>query len=155
MAQIGEDSQAAMAVVHHEGHAVGAIVRSGNGLDRDRAEPQGLAAAEMAQRGDLSQPIAGGRPESLDRDVDGQGELAVQDAHRTRVVHVVVRDDNRVNRADVAAVGGQTPLGLQAADAGVHQQSHSLGLDVDAIAVAARLERNDPHGRIVSRRGRP
>ena len=152
MPQVGEDSQSPASVIHDEGHAVGTVVRGGNRFDRNLAEPEGLAAAEVAQRGDLAQPITGGRLISIDRDVDGQGELAVQDAHRAAVVHVVVRDDDRIDAPDVAAVEGQAPLGLEAADAGVQQQLHPLGLDVDAIAVAARLEGDDLHGGIVSRR---
>ena len=51
--------------------------------------------------------------------------------------------------AILPTVGGQTALGLEAADAGVQQQFHPLRLDVDAIAVAAGLEGDDLHRDIV------
>ena len=56
--QIGQDAEAAAAVVDDEGHAVDAVVRGANGLDRDVVETQGFAAAKVPQVGDFSQPVA-------------------------------------------------------------------------------------------------
>ena len=38
VSQIGQNAQAVLAVVHHEHHAVNAIVRRGDGLDRHASE---------------------------------------------------------------------------------------------------------------------
>ena len=40
-------------------------------------------------------------------------------------------------------------LGLDAADSGVEQEPDAIRLNVNAVAVAAGLEGNDLHGRIV------
>ena len=78
----------------------------------------------------------------------------MQDSHAAAVVDVVVRNDDRVDARHVAVVQGQPPLDLKAAQPGIEQQPHPGRLDVDAIAVAAGLEGDDPHRGIVPRGGR-
>jgi hypothetical protein len=56
-----------------------------------------------------------------------------------------VRNKNRVHPADVDAVRFKPPLGRNAADPGVEEQLLPRRLDVDAVAVGARLKRDHFH----------
>ena len=95
---------------------------------------------------DLSQPIAACRLVGLGGDVDRQAELAMENAHAAGVVNVVVGNQNGIDAGDVPAMSGQPLLGLAPADPGVEQQLDAAGFHIDAVAVAAGLERNDVHG---------
>ena len=77
----------------------------------------------------------------------------MEDPHAAGVVNMVVRNQNRIDGRYVPAVQFEPLLGLNSADPRVEQQLDTVRLDVDAVAVAAGLERNDSHGRIVQRIG--
>ena len=55
--------------------------------------------------------------------------------------------------AYIPAMYGQPLLDEVASDSGVEQEFDAIGLDVDAVAVAAGLEGDDFHGTIVPETG--
>ena len=62
-------------------------------------------------------------------------------------------DQDRIDRIDIPPVKGEPFLDLDAAEPGVEQQLDAAGFNVDAIAVAAGLEGDDPHTAIVPHDG--
>ncbi len=62
---------------------------------------------------------------------------------------VVVGDQHGIDGVCIPAMPGKPLLNLAAADPGVEEQLHAIGFDVDAISIAAGLERNEPHKKIV------
>ena len=75
--------------------------------------------------------------------------MRLQDAHAAAVVNMVVGDQDGIDRTCIPAMQGEPLLDLAAADPGVEQQPDAACLDVDAVAVAAGLEGDDLHERIV------
>ena len=72
--------------------------------------------------------------------------LPMHDPHTADMVSVVVRDKQGLNGADINTAALKALLDRDTGDAGVQQQPHAGRFDEDAIAVTARLERDDPHG---------
>jgi hypothetical protein len=64
-------------------------------------------------------------------------------------------DQDRIDRTYIPSVQGQRLLDLAGTNSGVDQQPDAICLDVDAVAVAARLEGDDFHGNIVSQNDAP
>ena len=77
--------------------------------------------------------------------VDGQPELPLINAQTAVVVAVVVRDQQGTDVLDVFPMGGESGLGLLAADPSVEQEPDATRLDVDAVAVASGLQGDDIH----------
>ena len=70
----------------------------------------------------------------------------MQDSHASAMVDMVVGDQHGIDALRIPAMNGKSFLDLDAADPGVEQELNAIGLDVDAVAVAAGLEGNDLHG---------
>ena len=104
---------------------------------------------EMPKVVDLAQCKSLGRLVGLGSGVDWQAKRPVQDSHAAAVIHMVVGDQHGIDRIRIPAMLGEPPLDLAGTDPGVEQQLDAACLDVDAIAVAAGLEGDDPHGDIV------
>ena len=62
------------------------------------------------------------------------------------MIRMLVRDEEGVDVAYVSSMAGEAFLGPFSADAGVEEEFPILRLDVDAVALAAGLERDDQHG---------
>jgi hypothetical protein len=77
--------------------------------------------------------------------VDGQPELSLVDAQTAAVVAVIVRNQQGMDVRNISSMGGESGLGLLAADPGVEQEPDAVRLDVDAVAVASRLQGDDFH----------
>ena len=138
VAQISQDADALARVRHDKADAVDAVMRRRDGFHAHFAKPQRVSRDKVPHILQLPQTLerAGGG-QSPGRDIDRQLELPLIDAQASGMVTMVVRDDHGVHRADVSPVGGESGLGLPAADAGVQQQPHVVRFDVDAISVAA------------------
>jgi hypothetical protein len=77
--------------------------------------------------------------------VNGQFELSLVDSRTGDMVSVIVRDQYRVDVANIPPGPGQSLLGALAGYPRIDQQFHSAGFDVDAISVTSGLERNNLH----------
>ena len=152
--QIGQNAQAMPAVVHHENHAVHAVVGRRNRFDRHPVESQGFAGREGPEVFDRAEIVAACRPVGFGGGEDRQAEFAMENAHAAGVIGVVVGNQHGVGVGDVSAMPSKPLLGADSAEPGVEQQFDAVGLDVDAVAVAAGLEGNDSHGSIVPRDAR-
>jgi hypothetical protein len=110
---------------------------------------------EVVYLGKFAQPAAPrGRLKRWGGHVNGQAEYALKNAQPAGVVAMVVGNDYGIDLGDVALVFGQPLSGGLGADAGVEQQPGAAGLDVNTIAIAAGLERDDLHTRIRALDGR-
>jgi len=85
--------------------------------------------------------------------IDRQAELAMKDPHAAGVVHMIVGDEDRIDRPNVPAMLGKPFLGSNAAYPSVKEQPDAACFDVDAVAVAAGLERDDLHVPFTDLRG--
>ena len=77
--------------------------------------------------------------------VNRQAVLSLQDTRPRNVIGVLVGNDKSLHAANIAAVGREALFCLNSADPGVEEQSCFLRLDIDAVAVAARLKRDYCH----------
>src|SRR5690606_20452601 len=78
-------------------------------------------------------------------DVHRQSELAMENSHAARVIAELGRDDQPGSLGDVPAMRGQPQLRLLTANSGIQQEPHPARLDIDAVAVASRLQWNHFH----------
>jgi len=62
---------------------------------------------------------------------------------------MVVRNQQGIQARHLSPVQCKPFLDLDAADPGVEQEPDTMGLNVDAVAVATGLEGDDLHGRIL------
>ena len=65
------------------------------------------------------------------------------------MIGVIVRDDHAVDVVDIPAEGGQAILSSYARNTGVEQKPGPIRLDIYRVAVAAGLEDDDFHARIL------
>jgi hypothetical protein len=66
------------------------------------------------------------------------------------MVTMVMRNQQGVDGCDVATMRGKPELRLPTADPGIEEKPNAVCFNVDAIAVAAGLERDDFHRRILA-----
>lgn len=152
--EVGQNTQPAPPVIDDEHHPVRAVVWGRDSLNADPADADLVRGLEVT---DVIEPaqLASGRGglARLGRDVNRQAELALVDSHASGVVGVVVGNEQGVNVSDIAPAGGQAQPGLPAGDPGIEQQPRPQCLHVDAVSVAAGLQRYNLHERIIPPRG--
>ena len=73
----------------------------------------------------------------------------MENAHAPSMIRVVVRNQEGIDALDFPSMEGQPLLSLDATDPRIEEQSDAIRLDVNAVAVAAGLERDDSHRSIV------
>ena len=66
------------------------------------------------------------------------------------MVTMVARNQEGVDCCDVSAVSSKPQLSLPTADPSIKEKPNVACFDVDAIAIASGLERDDFHRRILS-----
>jgi hypothetical protein len=104
----------------------------------------GLEEANIAQRPDIA--IASRRLERFFRHIDGEPEFAVKNTHPASMIAVIMRYEQGPAFVDIPAVPCQPLFSLFAGDSGIKQQAHVVGLDVERIAIASGLQRDNLHG---------
>jgi hypothetical protein len=73
----------------------------------------------------------------------------MENAHAAGVVNMIVGYQDGIHVGHVPAMSSKPLPGSASADAGVEEQLLSTRFDVNTVTVAAGLERDDVHGRIV------
>ena len=65
------------------------------------------------------------------------------------MIGMIVRDQQRIETLGILSMHGESLLNLDPADPRVEKEPDTIRLDIDAISVAAGLERDDFHGDIL------
>ena len=145
LAQIGQDADAVAAVAAGQLQWLGGVVRYREGLQRQRADDDGLAIARDPARGRVRK-LGGGLGPGARTGPDRDAVATLQGQHAADMVAVLMGHEQRVEVADHQAAPGQAGGKLARRQAAVDEQARrprvaaGRGLDQRGVAAAAAAQ---------------